>query len=55
MIHRAHKITAALILLAALFILPPNPTAVFGFNPVLGLVFLVPAVGLLVQIIRRAA
>ena len=53
--YRAHKLTAALILLAVVFIAPPNPDAVFGINPALGFCFLVPAVGLLVLIIRRAA
>lgn len=52
--YRALAISAALIISAAVFMLPATPDAVFGINPVLGVVLLVPGLVLLGPAMRRA-
>ena len=53
--YRAHLIVFALLFIGGVFFVPLNPTDVFGINPVLGLMFLIPGIWLLGLIFQRAA
>jgi len=53
--YLAHLIVIALLFVGGVFFVPLNETDVFGINPVLGLMFLIPGVWLLGLIFRRAA